>query len=242
MGTNVLAFNQETLSTTLAFGKPKASFTFHLTNVSPDTVTIQSVRTSCGCTVPKLPPVPWALAAGEHGQFSVQMNVAGKTGTVVKSVTVQTDKGFKTLYVRTTIEPPPAGQMGSSDRLRNMQIAMANRQMVFHGDCASCHAAPAEGKTGEALFKATCSVCHEAEHRASMVPDLHALQKETNADYWRSWITTGNPGTLMPAFSKEHRGILSEHQIDTLVDYLLKAIPSTTNVTKPAGGVPPAAP
>ena len=74
-----------------------------------------------------------------------------------------------------------------------------------------------------------------------MVPDLHALSKETSADYWRSWISTGNPGTLMPAFSKEHRGILSDEQIESLVEYLVKAMPATATDKASAPEAKPAA-
>jgi len=114
---------------------------------------------------------------------------------------------------------------------------MANRQAVFQGECITCHVTPALNEMGAELYEKACGICHEAEHRASMVPDLHALQKETNADYWRTWITSSMEGKLMPAFAIEHGGFLNQAQIDSLVSYLLRAIPS-----RPASNAPPAAP
>lgn len=222
----MLAWDSETQEATVKFGTPQAFTAFTLTNISKEPITITSVRTSCGCTVPKLPPMPWTLDPGTNGTIQVTMNLAGKKGTVIKTVTVTTDKGFKTLYVKTKIEEAPAGVMGESERMRNLQIAMANRQAVFHGDCASCHATPALNKTGGELFKAACAICHEAEHRSTMVPDLHNLQKPTDADFWRTWITSSADGKLMPAFAIENGGILNATQINSLVDYLVNNFPS----------------
>ena len=116
--------------------------------------------------------------------------------------------------------------MGANDRQTNQKLALADRQAVFKGDCAKCHVEPTVNKMGQQLFTAACGICHEGEHRASMVPDLRALPKEKNADYWRTWITYGRPGSLMPAFSKAEGGILDDAQIASLVSYLMTAIPA----------------
>ena len=63
-------------------------------------------------------------------------------------------------------------------------------------------------------------VCHDAKHRASMVPDLRSPDKSRDADYWRQHITDGIDGTLMPAFAKSKDGILSNEQIESLVKFL----------------------
>ena len=234
----MLAWNGVTQEDSVKSGTPQAHFEFSVTNVSDKAITVSSVRTSCGCTVPKLPPMPWTLEPGTNGTIEVTMNLAGKRGDVTKTVTVTTDEGFKTLYVRTHIAEEAPGVMGESDRIRNLQIATANRQAVFQGDCASCHATPALNKTGAELYDNACGICHEAEHRASMVPDLKNLNKETNADYWRTWITTSMDGKLMPAFAIEHGGILNAMQINSLVDYLLESMPPGTTPT-PASSAPP---
>jgi mono/diheme cytochrome c family protein len=233
---NFLAWDSPNKDVTVTNGTPEAHFTFSLTNVSTEAVVINDVHTSCGCTAAKLPEQPWKLAPGSNGQIKVTMNLAGKFGTVPKTVTVNTDKGSKMLMVKTTILPPAvSAPMGG--REANQKIALTDRQAVFRGDCATCHAEPARNKMGKDLYVAACGVCHEAEHRAGMVPDLHAIKQETNAEFWRNWITQGKPGTLMPAFSEKEGGILTHAQIQSLVNYLSSAIPSKPQTqTAKAGG------
>ena len=110
------------------------------------------------------------------------------------------------------------------DRKSNQQAASLDRQAVFKGDCAKCHAEPTVGKLGHELYQAGCAICHDAEHRAEMVPDLHTLKHPAGAEYWTQWITASKPGSMMPAFAKSHDGPLNEQQIASLVDYLMHTI------------------
>jgi len=234
----VIAWDSETKETTVAAGSPEARFTFSLTNISSSNIIITAVQTSCGCTVPHgLPQMPWTLVPQTNAQFDVAMNLLGKAGVVTKTVTVVTDHGNKTLLVNATIKPAPAAAMG--DRQKNQQMALADRQAVFKGDCASCHVEPAKGKSDKDLYVAACGICHDAEHRASMVPDLHALNYPTGEEIWKNWTVHGKPGTLMPAFSIPEGGPLTDDQIASLVSYLTKAIPSRVAAQLPKS--PPAA-
>ena len=81
-------------------GQTEAEFSFAVTNVSPNRVTVTAVHTSCGCTAAKLPSIPWNLAPGEGGVVGATMNLAGKYGTVIKTVTVISDAGSFPLVVR----------------------------------------------------------------------------------------------------------------------------------------------
>jgi mono/diheme cytochrome c family protein len=205
-------------------GDTNAPFTFTLTNTSSTNVTVNEVHTSCGCTVAKLPSQPWILAPGTNGQIHVSVDLRGKRGQITKLVYVNGTTGSKTLTVKVTIPDAQPGPM--ADRAKNVQIAIADRQAVFKNDCASCHAAPTAGKQGEALYAAACAICHEAEHRASMVPDLRHLNHSTDRIYWKVWATQGKPGSLMPGFGKADGGPLTEGQIDSLADYLVAHIPT----------------
>ena len=223
----VIAWDSETQEYTTKPGDAVAPFTFHFTNISSGEVTINSVGTSCGCTVAKMPPLPWKLEPGTNGAIPVTMNLAGKGGTVFKTVTVNTDKGFKALIVKAVISPSPGPSLaGTMDRAANLAKAKADRQAVFKGDCARCHVEPAKGKLGKELYAAACGICHEAEHRATMVADLHAIKEPTNAEFWNTWIAHSKAGSLMPAFSQADGGPLNEAQINSLVQYLVATIPS----------------
>jgi cytochrome c5 len=234
----LLAWDAVSKDQTVKSGTATTSFVFQVTNVSKEPIVFTSIRTSCACTVAKLPRTPWTLEPGEKGNIDATMNLAGKRGVVAKRVLVISDHGFETLNVRTTIQEAPAGAIGEGERMRNLQIATANRQAVLKGECASCHSTPAIGKTGAELYQAACTICHEGEHRASIVPDLKHLQKATNAEYWRTWITSSAEGKLMPAFGIDHGGILTAAQIDSLVKYLVETIPSTPPAEPSAGSKP----
>jgi mono/diheme cytochrome c family protein len=197
-----------------------ADFVFSFTNVSSTPVVITSVRPSCGCTTTKLPSLPWTLAPGTNGRIEATVNLFNATGTLYKSLTVYTDKGFKMLQLKITIVPFVMPKISEAERTQNLKIAAADRQAVFKGDCVACHVERGEGKYGQALYEADCAICHEGEHRATMVPDLHALKTPTNFEFWRIWIAHGKPGSLMPAFSTVDGGPLSDMQIVSLASYL----------------------
>jgi mono/diheme cytochrome c family protein len=107
------------------------------------------------------------------------------------------------------------------NRTRNQTLALADHQAVFRGDCARCHAEPAKGKLGQELYVAVCGICHDAEHRADMVPLLGHSDQAHNPAYWRTWITFGKPGSLMPAFAHSLGGPLDREQIESLAAYLV---------------------
>lgn len=204
-----------------------AKFTFTFTNVSSGNVTILNVHPSCGCTTAELPPVPWSIPAGSTGEIKLSVNLFGKMGTLFKSVNVTTDKGFKNLMLCIKIAPPPPmPEMTEAQRMAGVAAAKADRQAVFKEDCASCHLKNVEGKYGQTLYESICAICHESKHRATMVPDLHNLQVPTNEEFWRTWITAGKAGTLMPAFATSQGGPLSDLQIASLAAYLNAICPS----------------
>lgn len=204
-----------------------ANFTFSLTNVTGGVVTILNVHPSCGCTTAELPPVPWQLPAGASGEMKFKVNLENKTGSLFKQVNVTTDRGYKDMMLRINIAPPPPmPEMTAEQRAAAMKVAQADRQAIFKGNCASCHLRKIEGKYGQQLYESICAICHEAEHRASMVPDLHNLKIPTNEEFWRTWITSGKAGTLMPAFATSQGGPLTDIQIASLAAYLNAICPS----------------
>jgi mono/diheme cytochrome c family protein len=216
-------------------GDLESNFSFALTNVSDTNVTINWVRPSCGCTVAKLPPTPWTLKPGEGGVIDFTLDLRGKSGTLSKYVSVDTSHGQRILMIKVII-PQATAMPGMDGRAKNMQLAMADRQVVFRGDCASCHATPTVGKKGEELYTAACAICHDTPNRATMVPDLHAVKKATNAEYWAFWIANGKPGTLMPGFAKAHGGPLDEEQIRSLAEFMFEKFPRAEGISTISNG------
>lgn len=218
-------------------GDAAADFEFTVTNRSAQAVTIEQIRPSCGCTVAEMPSNPWVIAPGAKASFSGYVNFQGKEGTFSKTLFVSSSAGTQMLTV--TIEIP---MVDDATRKKNQAIAQANRQAVFHGDCASCHLEPALGRSGAELFTAACGVCHFAARRASMVPDLLTARQHRDADFWRKWIAEGKEGTLMPAWSKDKGGPLSHDQIESLVQFAMQTLPVEPPPPAPADITPPAGP
>lgn len=226
-------------------GEMSAPFVFLFTNTSPAQVIINSAVTSCGCTVAQLPMQPWPIAPGATGEIKAAMNLQGKIGRVTKVITVKSSVGNQTLFVNVNIPPPPAPSPTENlrgDRNANIEKAKADRQLVFKGDCRSCHVDPGVGKFGKDLFVAGCAICHDTPNRAAMVPDLRAPKAPRDHAYWLNWIMHGRPGSLMPAFGEEHGGPLTKEQIDSLVTYLLENFPRGTTPTPAVAPVPPPLP
>lgn len=193
---------------------------FAYTNSSKNEVVVTAINASCHCTTPRVRSYPWPIPAGASGFLEVEVEVAGKWGELNKTLSIETRDLTNTLRLIVDVVEPDA-------REKNRLAAFADRQAVFKGDCVSCHLKPAEGKTGAELFKSICSICHEAEHRAQMVPDL-AAKPRGGAAYWSAWLRIGKPGSFMPAFDKPHGGPLTEEQIASLVEFLSVKYPPTT--------------
>ncbi len=227
-------------------GELTARFIFYATNTSPDTVVVTNLQRSCGCTEATMPAHPWTLAPGATGPIRATIDLRGKAGNISKLLTVQSTIGSKGLSLNVEIPPSPSANLNPTpnpnlnltpnlnppsptnspnmDRKSNQQAASLDRQAVFKGDCAACHAEPTVGKMGHELYQSGCGICHDAEHRAEMVPDLHTLKHPATAEYWTQWITASKPRSMMPAFAKAHDGPLNEQQIASLVDYLIHAM------------------
>ena len=222
-----LVFDAETKQYDAKPGETIAPFTFNLTNVWTNEITIVQVHASCGCTTVKLPATPWHIPPGGSGAVGAQVNLAGKMGLVAKTLTFfttnSTKVGNRILTLKVNI--PPAGTgMSAADRKAAMTKAAADPQAIFKGDCAKCHVDKGAKTFGQDLFAADCGICHESSHRDSAVPDLHALKQPTNLEYWKTMITSGKPHTMMPGFAAAQGGPLSDEQITSLAAYLNRTI------------------
>lgn len=221
-----LVFDAETKQYDPKPGEATAPFTFNLTNVCTNEITITQVHASCGCTTAKLPATPWHIPPGGSGSVGARVDLAGKMGLVIKTLTFFTSVGNRIVTLKVNIPPAGTGLAGMSaaDRKAAMARAAADPQAVFKGDCAKCHVDKGAKTFGQDLFAADCGICHESSHRDSAVPDLHALKQPTNLEYWKAMITFGKPHTMMPAFALAGGGPLSDGQITSLAAYLNRTI------------------
>jgi hypothetical protein len=64
----------------------RVEHTFKFTNTGKKDLIISSCTASCGCTIPNWPKEP--IAPGESGEIKVEFNSAGKSGQVIKDITI----------------------------------------------------------------------------------------------------------------------------------------------------------
>ena len=202
-------------------------FEFYFQNKTSKEVQIKRAISTCGCTVAKLPNLPWVIKPAQKGSVPVTMDLRGKSGVITKTIQLVTDQGIIPLKARVAIGlvSGPSKKRSKEERAANLRAAAANRQAIFAGKCVECHVIPTIGKRGKQLYSTACGICHESKNRAPFVTDLRPLAKGKDKEYWQQWIADSKPNTLMPAFAKQHGGNLDNSQIRTLVAYLTRIFP-----------------
>lgn len=109
--THLLKFNEETHD----FGNVKkgdpTTFEFVFTNVGKEPITIQSAKSTCGCTVPKHSTDP--VMPGKTGSIKVTYD-SKRVGPINKPITVTTNVGVKTLHIKGNVEKTPESSVPSN--------------------------------------------------------------------------------------------------------------------------------
>jgi mono/diheme cytochrome c family protein len=200
-------------------GETKVTFAFTAINRTTDPIQIYEAVPSCGCTTVQLPADPWLLATGASETLRVTVDFTGKRGRLEKAVTVRSSAGESTLNM--VIDVPEESAADRTRRVGNQQAASVDRQAVLRESCAGCHVPAKMGLSGAEIFQGVCAICHESPHRASMVPNLAERGAGRDAGYWLKWIESGRDRSLMPAFARDHGGILTPEQVEQLVNYLV---------------------
>jgi mono/diheme cytochrome c family protein len=189
--------------------------TFYLYNVGGKPLILRKADASCGCTVVKLEKK--TLLPGESTALKVNLDTSLKIGRVKKTISVYSNdiKNPKlSLFLVGKVLPNTQG---------HGKIIVKDPQVLFHGECATCHVLKGKGKTGKALFQADCAMCHGLNAQGSVAPSLLKGDYENIKfkDYIRKIIAEGSPrNPEMAGFSKEKGGPLTEADIDSLVNFL----------------------
>lgn len=190
---------------------------FRVYNDGQKPLSILSVISTCGCTIPAMKRKTIMPAAFET--LTVVMDTSMKQGAVSKEITVSSNDPANPsmdLYVRANVSDPHANLGGEAG------------VKIFKGRCAACHVALGEGKSGEDLYLADCAMCHSFRGKDGNIvaPSLYAFDVK-NPDVAKSFrrvIEEGSPThRSMPGFAKEKGGPLSKKQIDSLIKYFATA-------------------
>ena len=217
-----------------SYGDAPVRHEFELLNGGDTPVTGLKLEASCGCTVVDVSKT--ALQPGESTGVKVSIDPIGKSGPVSKKIFINylyEDKPHSMTYeIRTLIRAKVEGHdaietpdrsVGARDAAGTSDIVRDLGGKLFGPKCGSCHAAPAEGKTGDELFKSVCGYCHGQNAQGatavgfSRLDWLKAYDRSQSERVIREGI--GGIGGVMPGFSKSHGGPLSDEQVESLLKF-----------------------
>lgn len=199
----VLMFQPHTLDLGQVTEGKTASGDLILRNNGNVSLTITGIQTSCGCTTGMLDER--VLPPGGFTLMHVRVDTFAKRGRVKKQLWVSDDLGHTaTATLQLTVRSNP-------------HMALSGRSL-FDAPCASCHAAPARGKTtGPEIFAAVCAMCHGANANGGYAPSLRGGR---DAKVLARVINEGAGNHYMPAFSKARGGPLGRDQVLALSRWL----------------------
>jgi len=219
-------------STTHDFGDlrsdQKTSFDWVFHNDGDAPLTILRTRSSCGCTVSVADEEP--VPPGANGTIHVEFDPAGLHGEIKRSLAVNSNdpvQGAVKLTLRAHVTRVDLPALGDGH-------PAIGGQSLLMGDCGSCHAAPAAGKSGEELYRAVCAMCHGDTATGGRAPSLREtsyLQTRGDGELAEA-IAYGTANPSMPGFSSMMGGPLDDDQVESLVR-LLRSWGPTTNGSGP---------
>lgn len=183
---------------------------FGFVNNGKAELVIAQLKTTCGCTAAVASTGPYP--PGERGVIQVNYDSRGKFGHVLKDIKVfSTGRDSpQTITIEGTVFADQHPTMTAAD-------------VLFSGSCADCHASPAKGKLGAALYDAVCYLCHDFPQTTGkkwIAPDRNALSKLSKSKLKRL-ITEGIHNSSMPGFGDHAGGPLSKEQVESLAEYLI---------------------
>ncbi len=144
----------------------------------------------------------------EKGKITVTVDVRGKLGKISKTIRVSTNDPNKPMTTLTL-------SMQVKDSLH---IKKYRAEEIFGGQCRRCHADIGRGKKGFELFRADCMMCHNDGKSASPIRIMGKKPRE----YIINAIRNGIKNTAMPGWDKDSGGNLSDDEIESLADVILK--------------------
>lgn len=213
----------------------KVQYRWAFSNVGNAPLRILGLKPSCACTATAVDDRP--VPPGGQGFIDVTFDPVGQSGVVKKSLVVTSnDPSQKVVILRMTASVTPAVLVAPTTG----HPPISGQSMLF-GSCASCHAAPAAGKNGEALYAAICAMCHGKEGSGGRAPSIR------EASYLRARddralaeaIAYGTTNPKMPGFGDSMGGPLTPAQVESLVK-LLRAWGAAS--AAPPTAVPPGSP
>lgn len=212
----------------------RREFAWEFSNVGNMPLEVLKVRTSCGCTATFLEET--RIPPGGNGRIDIVFDASGISGSVRKTITVSTNDVAGRYTILTLLAEVTLVEEEAEERDGHPRTA---GRSLFSSDCASCHAAPAAGKTGNELYAAICAMCHGPEGTGGIAPSLRPagyLASRSSEDIEMT-IAYGTADPHMPGYIEMMGGPLSQAQVNSLLELI-----ETWQTVEYAGEGDPASP
>jgi len=204
---------------------------FKVTNAGTKPLVITRVSTSCGCTAAMMESS--VVDPGKTGRLRVSFNPRGQHQVVSRTVTIHSnDPESPALQIKITAEVAAPGEErkapGPPQRAHPPEA-----KLEFKSGCLKCHGPASATQRGPKLYASACGACHGAVGggvsiaREMIGPPLRLVSTTVKTPAGMTQVIssgTGNP--RMPGFGKAYGGPLSDAQVASLVEYIIKGFPA----------------
>ena len=205
---------------------------FKVSNAGDKPLVITRVQTSCGCTAAMMESS--VIDPGKSGRLRVQFNPKGQKQVVSRTVTVHSNDTVQpALQLRISAEVVPAGEEKKATPTPR-RAHPAQPRLTFAGACLKCHGPRSASEVGEKLYLSTCACCHGPNGEGVRLGDKELIgpalrltsMTVKSAAGLQQVIAAGTGHPFMPGFGREYGGPLTEPQVKSVVEHILKALPA----------------
>jgi len=111
----IAAWDGDTREYVVKAAETNATFSFSFTNVCQYDVVVEDIHPVNEFISVHSPELPWTVKPGQHGTFSVDVDLRNKIGVGHSPILVETEMGNKTLtlvitYPNSLVNQPPAAK------------------------------------------------------------------------------------------------------------------------------------
>ncbi len=200
---------------------------FKIRNAGTKPLVITRVQTSCGCTAAMMETS--VVDPGQTGRLRVSFNPHGQKQVVTRTVTVYSNDAVQpTLALKVTAEVVPAGDEKKAPEPSKRAHAR-EAKLVFSTACLKCHGPKSSGESGAHLYASACVACHGASGAGVRLGDevigpplrLAGMSVKSGPGLTQT-VQAGTGHPAMPGYGKAYGGPLTDAQVASLVDLILK--------------------
>lgn len=92
---------------------PSVTTDFEFTNIGKEPIVLSEVHASCGCTTPSWTKDP--VMPGKTGKVSATYNTQGRSGPIMKTITITSNVGTKVVKITGNVEKAPESSVPAND-------------------------------------------------------------------------------------------------------------------------------